>query len=272
MEFDLPALIRALELEPRGADTFRGQNLPLGYRRVFGGQVLAQGIAALALCVDGKQVKSLTQHFTREGDVEQPVDYRVETVQSGRTFATCIVTAAQGDRVIGTMTASLHAPEEGWEQSLPMPPIPTPEQSAPRDLRIMPWETRVVDDVDLNDPSSRPAEYRLWMRAPDVGDDDAPWLHQALLAHASEPTIIGTALLPIAGVGQSDATVRFTSAVTTHTLWFHRPVRLDDWLVVDQHSPTMTGGRAFGRADVWTRDGTLVASWAQESLVRPLRG
>jgi acyl-CoA thioesterase-2 len=103
-----------------------------------------------------------------------------------------------------------------------------------------------------------------------TGADDSDWTHQALLAHATDLTVIGTALLPVEGLSQADTGTKFHSAVTSHTLWFHQSFRTDDWVLVDQHSPVLAGSRGWGRGDVWTRDGRLVASFAQESMVRPL--
>jgi acyl-CoA thioesterase-2 len=107
------------------------------------------------------------------------------------------------------------------------------------------------------------------MRVPT--DNDDAWMHQALLAHATDLTVIGTALLPIDGVSQADTGTRIQTAVTSHSLWFHQPFRLNDWLLIDQASPVMSAGRSFGRGDVWTHDGRLVASFAQEAMVRPIR-
>lgn len=271
MGFSLSDLVSTLDLRRIGADVFEGSNYPLSYRRIFGGQVLAQGIRCLHESADGKQVKSITQYFPREGDVTEPITYRVDKAHEGRTFATSAVRAQQGERTIGVMTASLHAPEPGPERTQPAPDVVPPGRAEAIENPILPWEVRVVDGGSLSDPTPRDPTYRFWMRIPDladVADVEQQWVHQALLAHASEPTIIGTALFPLEGVSQADAQVKFTSAVTTHSMWFHTEVRMDDWVLVDQHSPTMNGNRVFGRSDVWTREGRLVASVAQESMVR----
>jgi len=273
MAFDLANLLDCFELRSTGDHAFQGDNYDLAYRRVFGGQLLGQGIRALHEVAGGKEVKSISQQFTREGNPELPVDLTVDVVNSGRTFASCIVTASQssGERTIGTMSASLHTPEEGIERTDCTLDVVPPGWAQPKASSILPWEVRVVDGVDLTDPTVRPATYQVWMRIPDLGEVaklEEQWLHQALLAHASESTVIGTALLPLEGISQADATVKFTSAVTSHTMWFHAPVRMDEWVLIDQHSPLMRGGRVFGRADVWTSDGQLVASLAQESMVR----
>lgn len=271
MGFNLADLIACLDIRRMGADVYEGGNYPLKYRRIFGGQVLAQGIRSLHESGGGKQIKSITQYFPREGDVEEPVTYRVDKAHEGRTFATSAVRAQQGERTIGVMTASLHSPEPGIERNQHAPDVVPPGWAEAVENPILPWEVRVVEGGDLSDPTPREPTYRYWMRIPDLADYADPeqqWVHQALLAHASEPTIIGTALFPLHGVSQADAQVKFTSAVTTHSIWFHADVRMDEWVLVDQQSPTMNGSRVFGRADVWNRDGRLVASVAQESMVR----
>lgn len=275
MGFNLGDLLASLDLRRLDGDRYEGSNYPLAYRRIFGGQVLAQGIRCLHECGTGKQVKSITQYFPREGDVTESITYHVDKTHEGRTFATSAVRAQQGERTIGVMTASLHTPEPGLERTQAAPEVVPPGWATAVDNPILPWDVRVVDGGDLGDPTPREPRYRFWMRVPDladVADVEQQWVHQALLAHASEPTIIGTALLPLAGISQADAQVKFTSAVTTHSIWFHAAVRMDDWVLVDQQSPTMGGSRVFGRADVWTRDGRLVASVAQESMVRMHQG
>lgn len=271
MSFDLANVVDTLGVQDVGDGRYHGDSYDIRYHRVFGGQVLGQAICALTAAGAGKTVKSLTHQFVREGDTSLPLEFAVSTVGSGRSFATCTVEVRQGSRIIGMTTANLHVLETGLEQHDTAPDVGAPEDSPLVDLRIVPWETRVVDGIDLEDPAVRPSTYRFWMRAselPDLTDASPQWLHQALLAHASEPSLIGTALLPVEGWSQGDAHVRFTSAVLSHSLWFHQPFRVDEWLLLDQHGPIVTGGRGYGRADVWTVEGRLVASFAQESLIR----
>jgi acyl-CoA thioesterase II len=128
---------------------------------------------------------------------------------------------------------------------------------------------RVVGGVDLADRGAGPPRFEMWMRTPALPDDRA--LHQALLAHATDLTVIGTALRPFDGVSQADSTVTLHTAVTSHALWFHQPFRIDEWLLVAQHSPVVAHGRAFGRGDVFTQQGELVASFAQESMLRQIQ-
>ncbi|MDX6741504.1 acyl-CoA thioesterase [Actinocorallia sp. A-T 12471] len=269
MTFDLAHLRDRLDLETTGEGVFTGKNLALDYSRVFGGQILAQTIMALQKIAEGKELKSFTQHFPREGDVTLPMEYRTTVHQAGRTFATAGVRAVQGERLVSLASASLHRPEPGIERSDPAPEAGSPRDAVPLDLPMVPWEIRVVGDTDLTRRDVRPARYRFWTRVPEPLPDD-PWLHRALLAHATDLTVIGTALLPVEGLSQEDAGIAFHSAVTSHTMWFHQGFRLDGWLLVDQAAPVMSAGRAFGGGHVWTADGRLVASFAQESMVRPV--
>ena len=262
-------LLACLELTEATPGTFTGPNLALDYHRVFGGQILAQGIlAATTAAGEGKEVKSLTQLFPREGQAEQPMLYTVTKHQEGRTFASTGVVANQGDKTVSVAALSLHTPEDGTARQAPAPDVGKPESATATDLGMIPWETRVVDAVDLSDRAVGPASYRFWMRTPAL--PDSPALHQALLAYATDLTIIGTALRPAEGLSQADTMTKFHSAVTSHSLWFHQPFRADEWLLVDQVSPVLAGGRAFGRGDVWSSDGRLVASFAQESMIRML--
>jgi acyl-CoA thioesterase-2 len=257
-----------LELSEPTPGTFSGANLALDYHRVFGGQILAQGILAATASSDGKEVKSLTQLFPREGNSESPMTYAVTKHQDGRTFASTTVVGTQKDKTVSVATLSLHRPEDGSARQDDAPSVGKPEAAVETDLGMIPWETRVVDGVDLSDRAVGPASYRFWMRTPAL--PDAPALHQALLAYATDLTIIGTALRPAEGLSQADTMTKFHSAVTSHSLWFHQPLRVDDWLLVDQVSPVFAGSRAYGRGDIWSLDGRLVASFAQESMIRML--
>jgi acyl-CoA thioesterase-2 len=249
--------------------SFTGANLDLDYHRVFGGQILAQTIlAATATDSEGKQVKSLTQLFPREGRSDTPMLYATTVHQEGRTFGSTGVVATQGEKTVSVATVSLHAPEQGSARQAAAPDVGGPESAVATDLGMIPWDTRVVDGVDLSDRSVGPASYQFWMRTPAL--PDTPALHQALLAYATDLTIIGTALRPAEDLSQADTMTKFHSAVTSHSLWFHQPLRVDEWLLVDQVSPVLAGGRAFGRGDVWSLDGRLVASFAQESMIRML--
>jgi acyl-CoA thioesterase-2 len=263
--FDLGALVSRLSLAKLEDGLMEGQNLDIGYHRVFGGQILAQVLTAATEASPGKSVKSIHVLFPREGDTAKPMRYRVTKLQDGRTFGTTGVVAEQDGKVIADAVLSLHVDEDGLERSDVPPEVGMPTDAVPWDQPMIPWELRVVGGVDLADRAAGPPIFQWWMRTPPVGDERP--VHQALLAHATDLTLIGTALRPFEGVSQADSTVTLHTAVTSHTLWFHRPFRVDDWLLVSQHSPVVAGGRSFGRGDVF--DGTeLVASFAQEAMVR----
>src|SRR6476661_8875280 len=217
MAFSLDNLLSCLDLRDKEQWTYIGENLALDYHRVFGGQLLGQTVrVATAAAGEGKVVKSLAQLFPREGDSATPITYAVTKHQEGRTFGSSAVVASQGDKTISLATVSLHAPDGGPERSDAMPQVGAPEDAEPTDLGMVPWETRVVGGVDLSDPAAGPATYQFWMRTPALPDEES--LHQALLAHATDLTLIGTALRPVDGLSQADAQVKFASAVTSHNV------------------------------------------------------
>jgi acyl-CoA thioesterase-2 len=236
------------------------------YRRIFGGQLLAQCIAIATRSAADKLVKSLHVTFPREGDLQTPVEYRVERLQDGRTFAGRFVTGWQGGKAIVTASVSLHVHEEGLDHQCAAPDVGAPEEAAAVDLSMIPWETRVVDGVDLESREVGEPELAFWMRAQEMPAD--PVAHQAMLAHATDLTMIGTTLRPHAGLGEADSPERIHTAVTTHTIWFHRPLRLDDWVLVAQTSPSAAGARGFAQGHAFARRGELIASFAQESMIR----
>jgi acyl-CoA thioesterase-2 len=254
-------LLTCLDLTPAEGG-YQGRNQQLTYHRLFGGQLLAQLVRAAELTGGGKTVKSLHAVFSRPGHADEPVRYEVQTHHSGGSFATVAIVARQSTGPLATATVSLHAAEGGPDrQTVPeVAEVPGPEHLV--ELHLVPWETRSV--VDLDSSSAAPPEFELWMRVPPVD----PALAPALLAYATDLTLIGTALRPMPGVSQQDAGAAFASAVTSHTVWYHRPVRTDEWLLLRQHSPILAHGRCFGRGDVLTGSGQLVASFAQEALVR----
>jgi acyl-CoA thioesterase-2 len=210
--------------------------------------------------------------FPREGDTARPMQYRVTTLQAGRTFGTTEVVAHQDGRVAAAALVSVHAHEDGLDRNDSPAAAGTPEAAALTDLGMVPWETRLVDGVDLADRGEGPARLSWWMRTPTVEVPDGVEeraTHQALLAHATDLTLIGTALRPFDGLSQADSTVTLHTAVTSHTLWFHRPFRVDEWLLITQEAPVVAHGRSYGRGDVFAGD-LLVASFAQEAMVRPI--
>jgi acyl-CoA thioesterase II len=263
---DLNACLVLTEVEP---GLLEGRNLDIGYRRVFGGQILAQIVAAAAAATPEKAVKSIHVLFPREGDTSKPMRYRVTNMQDGRTFGSTEIVAEQGDKVISAALVSMHIGEDGLHRSDDAPDVGPPEEATEVDLGMVPWECRLVGGVDLTDRAASPSRLDWWMRAAPLPDE--LFLHQALLAHATDLTLIGTALRPFEGISQADSTITLHTAVTSHTLWFHQPFRVDGWLQLSQRGPVVAGGRSYGRGDVFA-DGELVASFAQEAMIRRLEG
>jgi acyl-CoA thioesterase-2 len=241
---------------------FEGRNQQLDYRRVFGGQLLGQFIRIASLTCPEKAVKSQHAVFAREGRADEPIRYEATLHHEGRSFGTVTITARQSHGVVATSSICMHAAEDGPEHQYidEVPAVLGPEHQVPVDL--IPWEIRTT--VDLNAATAGPPEFEAWMRTPAADPD----LAAALAAYATDLTLIGTALRPIDGISQRGTQTAFTSAVTSHTIWFHRPFRTDSWLLLRQHSPLLAHGRSFGRGDIVAEDGTLVASYAQEALVR----
>ena len=241
---------------------FEGRNQQLDYHRVFGGQLLGQFLRIACLSCPDKAAKSQHAVFAREGRADEPIRYQATRHHEGRSFATVTITARQSRGVVATSAICMHAQEDGPEhQSVDeVRAVVGPEHRLTLDL--IPWETRAA--VDLDATTTGPPQFEVWMRTPAVD----PRLAPALAAYATDLTLIGTALRPMDGVGQRGNGTAFTSAVTSHTIWFHRPFRTDGWLLLRQHSPLLAHGRSFGRGDMLAEDGKLVASYAQEALLR----
>lgn len=278
----LAELLQLLELEQLEVDLFRGASRDIGSPQVFGGQVLGQALHAAHATVEGRQVHSLHAYFLRRGDFNAPIVYQVDRSRDGGSFSSRRVVAIQHGAQIFHMSASFQARERGLEHQLPMPQVPPPE-SLP-DLR----ETLEAQEHPLTDVVRRfagrnsPFEFRsvqqltqagsdadepridVWFRAVDqVGGDERR--HAELLAYVSDYHLIGAALRPHHYFLGSPGIV---VASIDHAMWFHRPVRIDDWLLYSIESPTASGARGFARAGVFDRGGVLVASTAQEGLMR----
>jgi acyl-CoA thioesterase II len=255
-------LLGCLNLRAVDDDVFEGANQQLNYHRLFGGQLLGQFIrAASATCPD-KTVKSMHAVFAKEGRADDPVHYQVTRQHEGRSFATLTITARQPRGVLATSSVSMHTAEDGPDRQTVATVAAPLDETHRVALDLIPWETRSADD--LNAAAAGPPQFEVWMRTPAIDGELAP----ALAAYATDLTLIGTALRPLDGFTHAGNGTQFTSAVTSHTIWFHRPFRTDRWLLLRQHSPLLAHGRCFGRGDVLTDDGSLVASYAQEALLR----
>ncbi|MEX2572411.1 MAG: acyl-CoA thioesterase II [Gemmatimonadota bacterium] len=279
----LDKLLDLLDLEPLEMNIYRGLNRDIGSGRVFGGQVLAQALVAARRTVDEeREAHSLHGYFILPGDMAAPIVYFVDRLRDGRSFTTRRVTAIQHGRAIFNLSVSFQVAEEGIEHQLDMPDVPSPDDlpseldlirqmadRIPERLRSVytqdrPIDFRSVAPVDPFDPERRPPLKHTWLRA--VGEIDAEQLiHQAVLAYASDYGLLASALLPH---GISLQTPRLQAASLDHSIWFHRPFRADDWLLYVQESPTAGGARGFTRGSIFTSAGQLVASVAQEGLLR----
>lgn len=276
-------LIDLLSLERLEQDLFRGQSRDIGTRYVFGGQVLGQALsAAQTTMTHPRPAHSLHAYFLRAGDVDHPIVYEVDRTRDGGSFSVRRVTAVQHGKVIFFCAASFQEPEQGAEHQLTMPEVPRPDDIAPlaplspakleklptkvqRWLdRAGPFEFRHVYPRDDLDPPKRPPYQQVWFRlAEKVGD--APELHRALLAYASDFHLLGTATFPH-GISYYQPNVQMASL--DHALWFHRPFRADEWLLYSIDSPSASGSRGLARGMIYDINGHLVASTAQEGLIR----
>ena len=270
----LDDLLGCLEVQPVRPGVWAAPNIEMDYRRIFGGQLLAQAVALGAATAEGKVVKSLSCLFPREGSTTDPLEFEVEETQTGRTFALRRIRASQHGKTIFAALLSMHVLEHAsdFEHQEPAPDVGHPDEAAPTDMSMIPWTTRVTGGAELRDPAPAPPRYAFWTRVEDRSLGDAPTVHQALLAHATDLTIVGTVLLPVEGVSQADSYRTLHTAVTSHTVWFHRPFRLDEWCLIAQHSPTLARARGFGQGHAFDAGGALVASFAQECMIRPIKG
>ncbi|MDD7909486.1 MULTISPECIES: acyl-CoA thioesterase II [Pseudovibrio] len=277
------ALLDILDLEPLEHNLFRGRSPQAGWQRVFGGQVIGQALVAASRTVeDSRSVHSLHGYFLRPGDPQVPIIYEVDRIRDGGSFTTRRVVAIQHGKAIFSMSASFQVHEEGIEHQIDMPDVPKPEDlisekelkekfidHAPEAVkrywrRERPIELRPVDYTHFLSSKKLPPYQHVWVRATAPLPDD-PRLHQCVLAYASDMTLLDTALYPH-GRSVFDSSLQVASL--DHAMWFHRPFRADEWLLYTQDSPTTTGARGFNRGSLYTRDGVLVASTAQEGLTR----
>lgn len=275
-------LVELLYLTPTGGDHYRGDSQDLGFPHVFGGQVLGQALMAASHTVEGRLCHSMHAYFLRPGNQYMPIDYEVQRVRDGRSFAVRRVIAHQDGKEILTASMSFHAPEEGFEHQFQKPDAPDPEtlrseqdwgkliaSQVPEKLRdIMtrdrPIEIRPVDPVNPLQPEVRPPHKQSWIRALGPLPDD-PVLHRCLLTYASDFSFLGTSLNPH-GVSFMNKGLQIASL--DHAIWFHRDFRMEDWLLYDKDSPSASSGRGFNRGNFFNQDGVLVASTTQEALIR----
>ena len=279
----LTELVELLQLERIEVNLFRGQSQNLGWGRVFGGQVLGQALSAAAQTVESeRRVHSLHAYFLRPGDTELPIIYEVDRIRDGKSFTTRRVVAIQKGRPIFNLAASFQIEEPGLEHQAVMPSVPAPETLAsyqelvekceehiPPILKKIALaqssiEMRPVEPYDSLQAQERSPHRYVWYRArgalPDI---DA--LHRYLLAYASDFHFLGTALQVH---GTSWLMPNMQVASLDHAMWFHRPFRLDDWVLYVVQSPTTGGARGLVRGQFYTRDGRLIASTMQEGLIR----
>ncbi len=276
-------LLDLLDLETVDVNLFRGTQPDTIMQRVFGGQVAGQALVAAARTVDEELlVHSLHSYFLRPGDTSVPIVYDAERIRDGRSFATRRVVARQHGRPIYYMTASFQITEPGFEHQDVMPTVPSPDEAPDMaelirrgsptnaDRWVKEWsalEMRWIGDSRPGGelpPEQRPAQSRLWIRISGKLDD-SPLTHRAAFTYASDMTLLASALVPH-GVLISDPGLQ--SASLDHTIWFHRPFRADTWLLYDQVSPSASGARGLAIGRVFAQDGTLVATVAQEGLIR----
>ena len=278
-------LIDLMSLERIEENLFRGQSRDIGTRFVFGGQVLGQALSAAQRTVDSERsVHSLHAYFLRAGDVEAPIVYDVDRARDGKSFSVRRVVAIQHGQPIFNFSASFQIHEDGVEHQMHMPDVPKPEDLqpqatiAPEELAKLPvklqrwlarrgaFEFRYVHPRNELHPEKRPPYQQIWFKLIDKAPDDAT-MHRAMLAYASDFHLIGTATLPH-GISYLQNNVQMASL--DHALWFHRPFRVDEWLLYSCDSPTAQGARGLTRGMIYSRDGRLIASTAQEGMIRIL--
>jgi acyl-CoA thioesterase II len=278
----LQDLVTVMTLERLEINLFRGQSRDIGSAQVFGGQVLGQALVAASATVEGRMVHSLHAYFMRRGDFHAPIVYEVDRARDGRHFSTRRIVAIQHGEQIFNMSASFQMAELGREHQAPMPDVPKPEAlkdsseyvrdllpQFPEKLRRLlehkrPFEFRPVQPPSFLSKAAQPGPLQIWFRAIDRLPDDEV-LHRCLLAYASDFNLLNAAMRPH---GLSHATPNMAIASIDHAMWFHHDVRVDDWLLYSIDSPSASGGRGFVRGSIFRADGQLLASTAQEGLMR----
>jgi acyl-CoA thioesterase II len=282
MGYNIEDLLHLLDLEPIEFNIYRGRNRDIGSGRVFGGQVMAQALVAAQRTVEPDRIAhSMHGYFILPGDLDAPIVYFVDRLRDGKSFTTRRVTAIQHGQAVFNMAASFHRLEDGLEHQAGMPDVPPAADLKPeiayirenahlipesvRDVLTQdrPFDFRVID-IDPFDDSPREPVRLMWLRA--IGAmPDSTIAHQAALAYASDYGILATAVQPHAiGIRSPE----LQAATLDHSIWFHRPFRVDDWMLYSMDSPVAAGARGFARGSIYTREGVMVASVAQEGLIR----
>ncbi len=281
-------LLAILDLEPLEVNLFRGRSPQSGWQRVFGGQVIGQSLVAACRTVEDVRARpphSLHAYFLLAGDPKVPIIYEVDRIRDGKSFVTRRVIAIQHGHAIFSMSVSFHGEEDGMSHQAPMPPVPPPEElPGEQDLkqRVLPL---MPDPVRGYYERERPIELRpvefdrylgkrhpdgrfnVWIRTTGTLPDE-PAIHRCVLAYASDMMLLDAALIPH---GRTVFEKSIMAASLDHAMWFHRPFRADEWMLYAQDSPSAAGARGFSRGLIFARDGTLVASVAQEGLLRERR-
>ena len=282
MTAQLDNLIGLLDLEQIELNLFRGHSPADRWQRVFGGQVIGQALIAATRTVENRFCHSLHAYFLRPGDPKVPIVYEVDRARDGKSFTSRRVIAIQHGKQIFNLAASFQIQETGLEHEDERPEVPgpegllnaaelaerivdkIPETYRPYFTKSWPMEMRPVDPVDPLQPEKRPPIQHLWFRVPDPLPDDVA-IQQSVLAYMSDLSLLDTCTRPHA-LGFLNRRVQMASL--DHAMWFHRPFRADEWLLYSQDSPSASGARGFSRGKVFDREGRLVASVAQEGLVR----
>ena len=282
----LDSLVDQLDLEQIDINLFRGLSTSIGGPRVFGGQVLGQALIAALCTVEDRPCHSLHGYFLRPGDPEIPIIYEVDRIRDGKSFATRRIVAIQKGEAIFSMSASFQVVEPGLSHQCEMPDVPPPESCYSEDdlltdnlsdnpelqarmaaMRLnRPIEMRRVEPISFVNPVAREPIQHTWFRTKQSLPDE-PAIHQCILAYASDMGLLSTCALPH---GQSFFT-GLQSASLDHAMWFHRNFRADEWVLFAMDSPLAGGSRGFNRGKMFTADGTLIASVAQEGLIREPR-
>jgi acyl-CoA thioesterase-2 len=265
-------MLDVLRLEPLGDDRYRGVSLASENNVVFGGQLLAQSIAAGLTGQDGKAVKTIHTVFARPATPDTPLDVTVERMHGGRSVASSTVTISQGDQICTRSLVLLSAAEDDVIRHADEPR----SSSSPNDVAgtvrsVGAWEVGVVGGVDISDPEAvGPPELNVWVRF--AGAPADPATDQALVAYSTDGFLIGTAMRPHPGVGQAQAHVTLSTGVLSHTLTFHEPCPAGQWHLLQQWSLYAGHGRSYGRGDIFREDGQLAASFVQDSMIRARSG